>query len=61
MPKKSGANGWSTVYRHNAFAASWVNVGYWYHHADKLNSFQVILIDRTDRAIGDYDVEFNET
>jgi len=55
--------GTNTVDRHAAFGVSWINVGYYVDdqadHADKTNSFQVILIDRPDRASGDYDIEFN--
>ena len=43
-----------------AFGVNWVNVGYYENHADnQLLSCQLILIDRSDRAPGDYDVEFN--
>jgi hypothetical protein len=44
---------------HNAFGVDWVNVGYFWEHADKLNSFQLVLIDRPDRHPGDADIEFN--
>jgi hypothetical protein len=44
---------------HNAFGVNWIDVGYFFKHADKLNSFQLILIDRSDRHPGDADVEFN--
>lgn len=43
----------------NAFVANYINVGYFSEHADKLNSFQVILIDRSDQGAGDFDIEFN--
>lgn len=42
-----------------AFAANWINVGYYSQHVDKLNSFQVVLISREDQAPGDFDIEFN--
>jgi len=42
-----------------AFGANWVNVGYFGSHDDKLNSFQLVLIDRSDIAPGDFDIEFN--
>lgn len=45
----------------NAFAVNWVNVGYFNTHGDKLNSFQLVLIDRSDIAAGDFDMEFNYT
>ncbi len=44
---------------HNAFGVNWINVGYYNAHADKLNSFQMVLIDRSDRRLGDFDIEFN--
>ena len=43
----------------NAFGANYINVGYFSSKTDKLNSFQVILIDRSDVAPGDFDIEFN--
>ncbi|MHC4497911.1 MAG: nidogen-like domain-containing protein, partial [Planctomycetota bacterium] len=42
-----------------AFGINWVDVGYYYIHMDKLNSFQLIIIDRSDRGAGDFDMEFN--
>jgi hypothetical protein len=44
---------------HPAFGVSWRNVGYFSQHTDKLNSFQLVLIERSDRAAGDFDIEFN--
>ncbi len=44
---------------HLAFGVNWIDVGYFFKHADKLNSFQLILIDRSDRYPGDADIEFN--
>jgi hypothetical protein len=49
----------SVVDGHTAFGVNWIDVGYFYKSADKLNSFQVILIDRSDRYPGDADIEFN--
>jgi hypothetical protein len=54
--------GTNTVDGRAAFGVSWINVGYYTHYAtgvDKLNSFQLVLIDRSDRTNGDYDIEFN--
>jgi hypothetical protein len=51
--------GQGTVNGRNAFGVDWVNVGYYDEHADKLNSFQLVLIDRSDRNPGDFDMEFN--
>jgi hypothetical protein len=42
-----------------AFGANWVNVGYYSLGVDKLDSFQLVLIDRSDVATGDFDMEFN--
>lgn len=44
---------------HSAFGVDWVDVGYFFKHADKLNRFQLVLIDRSDRHPGDADIEFN--
>jgi hypothetical protein len=43
----------------NAFGVDWVNVGYFYEHADKLLSCQLVIIDRSDIVPGDFDMEFN--
>jgi len=48
-----------TVGSQAAFGVTWNGVGYYDARADKLNSFQVILIDRSDIAAGDFDIEFN--
>jgi hypothetical protein len=42
-----------------AFDVELVNVGYYNGHADKLLSVQLVLIDRSDVAPGDFDMEFN--
>ena len=42
-----------------AFSVNWVKVGYYASHDDKLNSFQLILIDRSDTGTGNLDIEFN--
>ncbi|MCH8994887.1 MAG: hypothetical protein IH959_07960 [Chloroflexi bacterium] len=41
------------------FCANWVNVGYFDSHTDKLNSFQLLLVDRSDVGVGDFDIIFN--
>jgi hypothetical protein len=51
--------GEDTVNGHAAFGANYINVGYYNSHADKLNSFQVVLIDRSDTGAGNFDLEFN--
>jgi hypothetical protein len=48
---------------HRAFGVDWIQVPY-YHGAthpvgDKFNSFQLILIDRSDTGPGNFDIEFN--
>jgi hypothetical protein len=43
-----------------AFGVNWRDVGYYNNQIDKLNSFQIVLIDRSNIGIsGDFDVEFN--
>lgn len=44
---------------HSAFCANWVNVGYYSNHADKLNSFQLLIVDRSDIQDGDFDIVMN--
>lgn len=53
--------GWgeTTFHGRRAFCANWVNVGYYNQRADKLNSFQLLLVDRSDVASGDFDIVFN--
>jgi hypothetical protein len=51
--------GTNTVGSHSAFGVDWVNVGYFNQHADKLLSCQLVIIDRSDIAPGDFDMEFN--
>lgn len=44
-----------------AFAVNWVDVNYYGNnmHADQLNSFQLVIIDRHETGAGNFDVEFN--
>jgi hypothetical protein len=51
--------GTDTVNGRPAFGVNWVNVGYFNEKTDKLNSFQLVLIDRSDIGAGDFDIEFN--
>lgn len=44
---------------HTAFGATWNSVGYFSSHADKLNSFQILLTDRSDTGSGNFDIYFN--
>lgn len=48
-----------TVDGHVAFGVNWINVGYFSGHTEKLNSFQLIIIDRSDTGAGNFDFEFN--
>jgi hypothetical protein len=40
------------------FIVTWLNVGYFSSHTDRLNTFQLVLTDRSAVAAGDFDVEF---
>ena len=51
--------GIDTVNGRSAFGVNWLNVGYYSGRADKLNSFQLVFVDRSDIAPGDFDIEFN--
>lgn len=57
--------GTGTIDGHQAFGVDWFDpvsgngVGYYDMHGDKLNIFQMALIDRSDVAAGDFDIEFN--
>ena len=42
-----------------AFGVNWNGVGYGDGNSDRLNDFQLVLIDRSDVAPGAFDVEFN--
>lgn len=42
-----------------AFCANWINVGYFSSRTDKLNSFQLLLVDRSDVGAGDFDIIMN--
>ncbi len=51
--------GRGTVNGRNAFGANYVNVGYFPSRTDKINDFQLVLIDRGDTGVGNFDIEFN--
>src|SRR3990172_5173835 len=51
--------GTGTVGGRPAFGVNWPHVGYYDYKTNKLNTFQLILIDRSDVAPGDFDFEFN--
>lgn len=42
-----------------AFGVNWLGVGYYSQHIDRTNSFQLLLVDRSDIAAGDADIYFN--
>lgn len=44
---------------HDAFIVNWPGVGYYGGHTDLLNTFQLILTDRSDTGAGNFDIEFN--
>ncbi len=52
-------SGSETANNRPAFGATYKNVGYFYKEASKLNSFQVILIQRYDTGVNNFDIEFN--
>jgi hypothetical protein len=51
--------GFTTFGGNRAFCVNWVNVGYFNSHADKLNSFQLVLVERADVGVGDFDIIMN--
>ncbi len=44
---------------HTAFGVTWPGVGYYSSHTDKLNTFQLIMVDRSDTGVGNFDFYFN--
>lgn len=51
--------GTGTVDGRLAFGANWPGVRCFFSATTELNHFQVLLIDRSDVAAGDFDIEFN--
>jgi hypothetical protein len=51
--------GTGTVGTSNAFGVNWPDVGYFSEGTDKLNIFQLVMIDRNDTGAGNFDFEFN--
>ena len=43
----------------NAFAVNWFDVGYFASRAELRNTFQLIMIDRSETGAGNFDFEFN--
>lgn len=48
--------GWSNS---AAFGVEWPGVGYFSNGVNKLNTFELILVNRSEIAAGDFDIEFN--
>ncbi len=51
--------GTGTYAGNTAFGVTWTGVGYYGAHTDKLNTFQLILVNRSDVGAGDFDIFFN--
>jgi hypothetical protein len=51
--------GQGTLNGHAAFGVNWPNVGYFGEHIDKLNNFQLVLVDRPDTGAGNFDIMYN--
>lgn len=43
----------------DAFGVNWIDVGYYSSRADKTNSFQLLLVDRSNTGVGNFDIIFN--
>ena len=37
---------------------TWRNVGYYSSHSNKLNDFQLVLLNRSDTGAGNFDIQF---
>ncbi len=51
--------GTGTFAGHAAFEVTWDQVGYFGEHTDKVDTFQLILVDRPDVGTGNFDIYFN--
>ncbi len=51
--------GTGTVNGYQAFGVTWPAVGYYDSHTDKLDTFQLVMIDRSDTGAGNFDFWFN--
>ena len=60
-PRLSGVvhYGTGTDAGRTAFGVTWPAVGYFQLGSDRLNTFQLILTERSDRGVGDFDITFN--
>ena len=53
------AYGTGVIGGRSAFAVNWFDVGYYASRDDLKNTFQLIMIDRSDTGAGNFDFEFN--
>ena len=51
--------GTGTYAGQNAFGVTWNGVGYYYYGTNKLNTFQMILVDESSIGAGDFNIYFN--
>jgi hypothetical protein len=51
--------GTDTVSGRAAFGVEWPGVGYFSSHIDKVNTFELVIINRSDTGPGNFDFEFN--
>ncbi len=51
--------GTGTFDGYQAFGVNWSNVGYFDDEADKLDNFQVLLVNRPDQGPGNFEIVFN--
>ncbi len=53
--------GQGTADGRDAFGVNWIDVNYYnnFAYTDQLNSFQLVLIERSDTGAGNFDIEFN--
>ncbi|ACA15465.1 outer membrane autotransporter barrel domain protein [Methylobacterium sp. 4-46] len=51
--------GTGTYAGQTAFGVTWPSVGYFSNHADKTNTFQLVLASRADTGGGNFDIYFN--
>ena len=61
-PGATGDTSWSSgvfIGLRHAFAVTWPHVGYYDRNTNKHNTFQLVLIERSDIATGDFDIELN--
>ena len=49
---------WDLDTSNDIYTATWDDVGYYSSHTDKLNAFQLALINRDDTAAGNFDIVF---